>query len=155
MIVGGWQVTGITTFSRGQYLQPTLGVDWLNIGAFSSSRPNVVGNISANRSLPDAYLNPAAFDYPRDASGNPIHVEGNAGRNTVEQPGLDNWDVGLVKNASIGERAKLQFRCETFNTWNHTQFGPANMATTSASFGKITSVLVSPRLVQLGMRLSY
>ncbi len=54
-------------------------------------------NIEEGRQLPDRYLNPAAFDFPRDAQGNRIRVQGNAGRNTIQQPGINNWDIGLVQ----------------------------------------------------------
>ena len=36
----------------------------------------------------------AAFDYPRNAAGKPMHIPGNAARNSIEQPGLNNWDLG-------------------------------------------------------------
>jgi hypothetical protein len=154
-IAGGWQVSGITTFSKGQYQTPSVGVDWLNIGSFNSSRPNIIGDYTAGRSFPDAYINGAAFDYPRNAAGQPVHIPGNAARNSIEQPGLNNWDLGVIKNTRIKERFNIQFRYETFNTWNHTQFGPANLTMTSANVGKITSLNVGPRRTQLGLRLQY
>lgn len=154
-IVGGWQVTGITTFASGQYKSASLGVDWLNAGAFTTSQPNIIGDIKQGRSLPDAYLNPAAFDYPLDGAGNRIHIPGNAGRNTIEDPGINNWDLGIFKNTRIGERFNTQFRLEMFNAWNHTQFGTANLSMTSATFGQITSTLVGPRRMQLGLRLQF
>lgn len=154
-ILGGWQFSGISTFSKGQFQTPGIGVDWLNIGSFNSSRPNIIGDYTAGRSLPDAYINPTAFDYPRNAAGQPVHIPGNAARNSIEQPGLNNWDVGVVKNTRIHERFNIQFRWETFNTWNHTQFGPANLSMTSANVGKITSLMVGPRRTQLGLRLQF
>jgi hypothetical protein len=154
-IVGGWQFSGITTFSKGQFQTPSIGVDWLNIGSFDSSRPNIVGSYTAGRRYPDAYVTRAAFDYPRDANGQPIHIPGNAARNSIEQPGLNNWDVGVIKNTHVHERFNIQFRWETFNTWNHTQFGPSNLTMTSANLGTITSVLVSPRRTQMGLRLQF
>ncbi|HZT28343.1 MAG TPA: TonB-dependent receptor [Bryobacteraceae bacterium] len=149
LILGGWQLTGITTFARGQYQTPSLGVDWLNLGSFTTSRPNIIGNISAGRSLPDAYLSPAAFATPA------THVEGNAGRGSVEQPGINNWDLGIVKNTRVGERFNAQFRWEMFNAWNHTQFGAATLSLASVNFGKIGSTLIGPRHMQFGIRLMY
>jgi hypothetical protein len=154
-IISGWQATGITTFSMGQFQTATLGVDWLNAGSFTQSRPNIIGDVKMGRSLPDAYVNPAAFDYPRDASGQRVHLEGNGGSRTIEQPGINNWDIGVFKNTRVKERFNAQFRWELFNAWNHTQFGTANLSMTSANFGKITSVLVGPRRMQFGLRLSF
>lgn len=154
-VIGGWQATGITTFAMGQFQTPGLGVDWINAGSFTASRPNIIGPYKAGRSLPDAYVNPAAFDYPRDSTGQRIHVEGNAARNSIEQPGINNWDMGVVKNTRVGERANVQFRCEMFNAWNHTQFGTASLNLASANFGRITGLLVGPRRMQLGLRVTY
>jgi hypothetical protein len=154
-VIGGWQFSGITTFSKGQFNSASLGVDWMNIGSFDASRPNIVGPVAAARSLPDSYVNPSAFDYPLNAAGQRIHVEGNAGRNTIEQPGINNWDLGVFKNTPLHERYNLQFRWEMFNAWNHTQFGPANLSLTSATFGRITSALIGPRRMQFGLRLHF
>lgn len=154
-LLGGWQVSGIATFSEGQFQTATLGTDWLIIGAFTQSRPNLVGDATEGRQLPDRYLNPAAFDFPRDAQGNRIRVQGDAGRNTIQQPGINNWDIGLSKNLRFRDRYTLQFRWETFNTWNHTQFGSANLNTSSPTFGSITSTRVGPRRMQFGIRASF
>jgi hypothetical protein len=154
-VLGGWQVSGIATFSEGQFQTPTLGTDWLFIGAFTQSRPNIVGNPAEGRQLPDFYLNPAAFDFPRDAEGNRIRVQGNAGRNSIQQPGINNWDIGLFKNFRMRDRYNLQVRWETFNTWNHTQFGSANLNTSSPTFGRIGGIRVEPRRMQFGLRLNF
>ncbi|SRR5260370_20170868 len=84
-----------------------------------------------------------------------VGLEGNAGRNTIEQPGINNWDLGLVKNTQVGERFNVQFRWEMFNAWNHTQFGAANLSVTNVNFGKITSTLIGPRRMQFGLRLKF
>ncbi len=153
-VIGGWQVNGIVTIAQGQFQTATLGTDWLFIGAFSQSRPNIVGDPAEGRELPDRYLNRAAFDVPRDAAGNPIRVQGNGGRNTIQQPGINNWDIGVFKNVQTAG-FNLQFRMETFNTWNHTQFGSANLNTSSPSFGRIGGTRVGPRRIQLGLRVTF
>jgi outer membrane receptor protein involved in Fe transport len=153
--LGGWQVSGIVTFSEGQYQTVTLGTDWLFIGSFTQSRPNIIGDPTANRSFPDAYLDPAAFDFPKDAQGNRIRVQGDAGRNTIQQPGINNWDIGLFKNFRVRDRVNVQFRWETFNTWNHTQFGSANVNMSNPAFGRITSLRVPPRRMQFGLRVTF
>jgi Carboxypeptidase regulatory-like domain/TonB dependent receptor len=148
-LLGGWQVTGITTFSQGQAQTPTLGIDWLLIGNFSSSRPNIIGDVKAGRSLPDNYVNTSAFEQPGD------HIQGNAGRGSIRQPGINNWDLGVIKNNRIGERLSMQFRWEMFNAFNHTQFGGANLNMASMNFGKITGTLIGPRRMQVGLKLVF
>jgi hypothetical protein len=155
LLVGGWELNGILTFAQGQFNTLNLGSDWINVGSFSRSIPNVIGDPFAGTSSPDKFWNAAAFDFPRDASGTRIRVVGNAGRNTYQQPGLNNWDMGLSKNFRITERFRSQFRWETFNTLNHTQFGSANTNTQSATFGAITGTRVTARRMQLGLKVMW
>jgi hypothetical protein len=155
LIAGGWQVNGIATFAQGQFQTLALGSDWVLVGSFSKSIPDIVGDYKANRLLPDHYLNPAAFDFPKDAQGNRVRRVGNGGRNSIQQPGLNNWDLGVFKNIRITEQFNAQLRWETFNSWNHTQFGSANLTTTSPNFGRILSTRVGPRRMQLGLKLSW
>jgi len=154
-MLGGWQTSGILTFSQGQFQTLNLGSDWILVGSFSRSIPNVIGDPFAGRTLPDRYWNPAAFDFPRDAQGNRIRVVGNAGRNTYQQPGINNWDTSLFKNFRVTEKVNTQFRWETFNTLNHTQFGNANVNTQSPTFGAITSTRITARRMQLGLKVTW
>ena len=41
------------------------------------------------------------------------------GLNVLIGPGFSQWDVALMKNFTIQERVRLQFRAESFNIWNH------------------------------------
>ena len=47
------------------------------------------------------------------------------GRNTFESPGVNVWNLGLFKNTKLTERATLQFRVDTFNTFNHRNYSLA------------------------------
>jgi hypothetical protein len=67
-------------------------------------------------------------------------------------PGFSDFDLALLKETKL-ERLTLQFRAESFNALNHTIFGSPNNNLSSSSFGKITSVRISPREIQLGLKL--
>lgn len=147
-LVGGWQLNTITTLTAGQYGTATLPTDWLNIGAFSQSRPNVDWSlVTKGRTLPTRYLNPAAFTYPT------THIEGNVGRNTIALPGYANVDLSLFKSAKIYRGSIFQLRFEFFNVLNHTQFNGPNLVLGSG-FGQITSTR-APRIIQLGGRIQW
>ncbi len=149
-IVGGWQLNGITTFSAGQYHTITTAQFWPNISpSFNTSVPNVIGNATAGQDPRGLWFNPAAFAYPT------LHVEGNAGRNQFEVPGIANWDMSLFKDTKITERLAAQLRFEAFNIFNHTQFGVPNMTWPNPTFGQITSTQVDARRLQLGLRLTF
>jgi len=47
------------------------------------------------------------------------------GRNTFESPGANVWNLGLFKNTKLSESMTLQFRVDTFNTFNHRNFSLA------------------------------
>lgn len=146
--IGGWQINTITTLTAGQYGTATLPTDWLNIGAFSQSRPNVNWSlVKKGRRLPTQYLNPAAFSFPS------THIEGNVGRNTIALPGYGNIDFSLFKAFPAYRESFVQLRFEFFNLLNHTQFnGPGGSL--GPGFGVITSDR-GPRVIQLGARVQW
>lgn len=147
-VVGGWQLNTITTIAAGPYSTATLNSDWLNIGTFSQSRPNVDrSSAKQGRKVPTQYFNPAAFTFPS------THIEGNAGRNTLEQPGSWNADVSLFKGFSLPRESSFQLRFEFFNVFNNVQWGYAN-TTVGPGFGEITGAN-SARVIQLGGRLQW
>jgi hypothetical protein len=63
---------------------------------------------------------------------------GNSGRNILIGPGFSQWDVALMKNFSLHERARLQFRAESFNIWNHPAFTGINTTVFFDAAGKPT-----------------
>jgi hypothetical protein len=73
----------------------------------------------------------------------------------IRGDGLDNWDISLVKNTGITERARLQFRTEFVNALNHAQFSTPNTTPTSSSFGRVTSTAQWPRTIQFGMKVIF
>ena len=79
----------------------------------------------------------------------PRHAR-NAKRRFFYGPGIDNYDMALLKNVKLTESKSLQFRFEGFNVFNHAQFyGPAsvNGNINSSTFGQVVSA-AAPRLMQ-------
>jgi hypothetical protein len=71
-----------------------------------------------------------------------LGVKSNLGRNTVRSPGFQVWNMSLFKNTRIGERFNLQFRVETYNTFNHRNFSitaPSSLGTVVANNALSTS----------------
>jgi hypothetical protein len=152
LAVGGWTTTAISTFESG----PEFDVEMPNytINPFITTRPNRVcngkdpslsGNLRTNGMM---YFDTNCFPEPTAGSF------GTAGHNALTGPGLNNWDIGLQKYFTLTERAKLQFRCEMFNAFNHAQFGAPDSTVEDTTFGKVTSAN-SPRLIQLALRLVF
>ncbi|MEZ5365420.1 MAG: TonB-dependent receptor [Bryobacterales bacterium] len=154
-IFGGWQMTGIVSMQTGQYYNVTLANSAAELGTNGPGvwRPNVIGDHRVANPSPAQWFNPAAFATPLDANGNPTY--GNLGRNSMQEGGIFNWDVGLMKSFQLTERFKLQFRWEVFNVTNHPSYGTPNTNISSPDAGKITSTLGLPRQQQFGLRFSF
>ena len=154
-IFGGWQMTGIMSLQTGQYYDLTLANSAAELGTngVGAWRPDVIGDHEIANPSPDLWLNPDAFTTPLDAAGNPTF--GNMGRNSLQEAGIFNWDVGLMKNFRVTERVGVQFRWEVFNVTNHPSYGTPNTNLSSPDVGKITSTNSLPRQQQFGLRVSF
>ena len=69
-------------------------------------------------------------------------------------PGINKWDVAMLKNFVFHENARLQFRGETFNTFNHANLDAVGGTFGSGTFGQVTSAR-DPRTMQLGLKLEF
>jgi Carboxypeptidase regulatory-like domain len=150
-ILGNWQVNGIATFQRG-FPYSIYANDLGNLlDSNGAQRATVVGspNPSGFHSTIGEWFNTAAFIQP--AAG----VYGNTGRNILRAPGIDSWNLSLFKNFPIKERANLQLRFESFNAFNHSQWGVPNNNVSSPQFGQITSTNIPGRINQLGGKLTW
>lgn len=152
--VDGWSLNTITTFMTGNYYNVGVNGDRANVGGSYQERANVVpgcqdnGNLARGDRTIQRYFNTGCFVLP------PFGTFGTTGRNIVEVPGLNNWDVSVIKNTPISERVSAQLRGEFFNAWNHAQFGVPDMAVNSPTFGMITTAR-APREIQLALRLDW
>ncbi len=149
--LGNWQVNGIITLQRGfpySITSPDIGGV---LDALAGNRADVVGNAypSGFHQSIAQWFNTAAFIEA------PAGVFGSSGRNILRAPGLENVDLSLFKNFPIRERANLQLRLESFNAFNHTQWGTPNFDASSPQFGQINSVNVPGRINQLGGKFTW
>jgi len=157
----GWSLTGITRVSTG--FPVTLSSD--GDRSLQGSIPNGVNNHSLD--LPDFAPGPLDLNHnPRNAlpyfnlalfSPNALGTPGNSPRRFFSGPGMFNTDLALVKSFPLGESKTLQFRLETFNTFNHTQFfgpGAVNGDISSALFGHVVKA-ASPRLMQAALKFAF
>jgi len=179
-LLGGWQVSGITTALSGAPFTVSTGNTAFpdnaglasgignSVQAFTSlvANPNTV--TQAQR---DAYsgifgvlgFNPDAFAAPVGLT------DGTFGRNNLRLPGRLNFDFGLFKSFPIKERYAFEFRWENFNVFNHTQLDAIGGNTSSSGTGAIASVgcyscnsqallytaAHNPRIMQFGLRFQF
>ena len=77
------------------------------------------------------------------------------GRNTVYGPGLQTLDFALMRDFTLTERMRFQFRGEFFNALNHTNLGTPDRFVNTPQFGTITETTTPGREIQLSARLSF
>ena len=119
-LIGNWQLAGIVTAQTGNWFTITDALTNVStsdggggVGAFQV-RPNVVGNPNARPCVPGTLFNTCAF-----VDNTIPFTFGNAGRNIVKGPGLQNWDFSIFKVFPVREEMHFEFRTEFFNVWNH------------------------------------
>jgi hypothetical protein len=168
--IGGWELTSIATFQKG-FPFSVLGNDTYGLLSAYNQRANINGpaNSGFDKSL-SKWFNTGSFSQPLAG------VFGSSGRNILRDPGINNFDIGLLKNFAVYDRINLQIRAETFNTFNHAQYGvdptsPTAAASgpgtgavdrnvndvgsaTNANFGQVVSARPG-RVLQLGAKLTF
>jgi hypothetical protein len=123
-MVGGWQVGSIYTLQTGLPGYPSPGPDQSNTGLGNNAdRLNATGiSPKLDNPTPSAWFNVNAFALE------PFGTFGNAGRNTILNPGRNSWDFSILKDFRVIEGHTLQFRFEAFNFANHPNWGnPGNL----------------------------
>lgn len=158
-LADGWQVTGILTLQGGQPFSVLTGANRSSTG-LGDDRPDLTGNPNSGPHTVAQWFNTSAFTL------NAPLAFGDAGRNIVNGPGFHDYDMAILKDTSITERVKLQFRAECFNLFNHPNFALPRNVMSSPSFGTLfqtpdvaqgTVGLGSggPRLLQLALKLNF
>jgi carboxypeptidase family protein/TonB-dependent receptor-like protein len=124
---------------------------------------SVVGYVAAN----------PASKYVQAGLGSNTNI---VGRDTIDTPGLNLWNIAVIKSTRIGERVNLQIRAETYNTFNHRNYSiglPSNnggldsatnanpfdaglvLVTAPQSFLNFTQLSGGNRTMQLGLKIIF
>jgi hypothetical protein len=170
-LLGGWTVSAISQFQTGNPTTIATGDDFAGVGPGSGSQlwilngdikqdakfSNGVGdqNFWFQVSQPGKTCNPSNrtnVGGTKDPSSC-LFTEPTAGtfsnqrsRGIIYQPGFQNHNLTLVKDFSLTERHRIQFRAEAYNWLNHPNLGQTNgngngvdVNPTSTTFGKVTT----------------
>lgn len=120
-VLDNWQVSGIASFISGGPYSATLD---------TTTAKNITGGgevvVTGNAVLPKSqrtfnrYFNTSVFALPA------VDTIGNQWTSSFYGPGVNDWDISLMKNIPIKERVTTQLRLDMFNAFNHTQFNSVN-----------------------------
>jgi hypothetical protein len=133
-VLGGWQLSGITTFQTGTPFSVRNAANFpdnagvanrAGIGSYADliGDPKSPPPVTFFKDVPGPLLfNPSAFAAPRGLTF------GNSGRNSLSNPRRTNFDMALFKLFAVSESKWFEFRAEAFNIFNHTQWAGINNA---------------------------
>jgi hypothetical protein len=157
-VVGGWQLNVIAThnsptpFTVYDSANVSLQANSPPISGYPASRPDLIGNPNSGPHTVADWINASAF-----LRLNPVTQAGqfgNAGRDIARGPAFTNVDASLMRTFRLMEAKSLEFRAESFNIANHTNFGLPVADLNSPNFGQILSAN-SPRLMQFALKLMF
>ncbi|MFP5275939.1 MAG: carboxypeptidase regulatory-like domain-containing protein [Acidobacteriota bacterium] len=171
-LIGNWEVNGISTFQSGfpiafednnpnqlqnLYAQGNAGPgtgagvtrpNYSPTNTGCNAHPAVGGKPSARLK---SWFNTACYTVPGQwAFGNEPRVDPN-----LRSQGIDSTDFSVSKAFPIHDRYRVDFRMESFNLFNWTQFSAPNDQADTTIFGQVTSTANNPRLIQLSGRFSF
>ncbi len=159
----GWAISGVTRYSTGlpvtfQSFGDNALVQVQNNGVNSVSidLPNYNPSLGPLNINHDPRRNPLAFNTTL-FSPNALGMFGTSSRRFFYGPGINNYDMALRKLTRVTESSSLEFRFETFNTFNHAQFdgaGSVDGNRDDATFGKILKSQPG-RVSQVALKLSF
>ena len=144
----GWALDGVGSARTATPVDITYSAD-IGYGVFNW-RPDVVPGQPLYISDPNVAggrrFNANAFETPNVYPG----VQGTLGRNVLRGFPVEQLNLTIRREFPIYERAKLQFRVEMFNAFNHPAFADPSGLLQSTNFGYSTQT-VSQSLGQGGL----
>jgi hypothetical protein len=150
-VIGGWGISGITVFQTGTPQNVSYnGSDTIGTTG-TQNRPNLIAGITYPKTQTAWFSKGSYADPVAPWFGGPNQGFGDAGKDNVRTPGLNNTNLSLTKNIMFTshEGPRIELRFESFNTFNKTQFNGINANSHDNNFGQVTSIY-SPRILELG-----
>lgn len=155
-LLGGWQLNGFFTFQSGAPFtvlngsDPAGALSGINTLVGDAIRPNLAtGQPLSTMTIPEIIAAGGASLFQRITAAQRV---GNAGRNILRADGINNVDLGIFKNTTIGENHRLQFRAEFNNATNTRDFGIPEGRVNSANFLNEWGTNGGNRRIVLGVR---
>ncbi len=152
--LNGWAISGITAFQSGFPIRITSSDDFELQSSFDFELPGQPDIVAPFRKLDPRGPGNLGFD-PNSFAPQALGTTGNAPRTICCGPGLNNFDIAVLKETKLSERVGLQFRAEFFNVVNHAQFAnPDGDISDGPDFGRVKRVR-DPRLIQFALKLFF
>ena len=190
-IAGGWTVSAITSFQTGNpfsifsnngssesdnfldradVIGPVqIFKDPRQMRTFSPSPDGIHGSCLSGPTTGHFVFDPTNLVCATGVPGGvPLFSHGDSGRNFLRGPGINDWDISILKDFKFTESKSLEFQANFFNAFNHVQFfGPSSSEGASgfsSNFGQVTSDTTpstttayyrGPRLIQFALKVYF
>ncbi|MGE5327276.1 MAG: hypothetical protein ACM3NO_09580, partial [Deltaproteobacteria bacterium] len=153
-LTSNWNLASLFQAQSGMPFTVSVFGDTANAGTLLGENPvraNVTGQplFPAGTHTAAEWFNSKAFATP------PAFTFGNAGRNTVEGPGMELLDMAMTREFHLREKLGFQVRGELFNALNHTNLGTPNRFVNTPQFGTVTMAMHPGREAQLSARIVF
>ena len=169
-LLGGWQLAGTFVKQTGEPVAPSFsGVnDPIGLGGGYTNYPNVINKITYHHKVNDwfdTYANGGVGTLSADPlapptagyAGGPNLGFGDGRKDTFVGPGKTDFTTSLYKNFAITESSHFEFRAESYNTFNHTEFTSINTGWSNSKGGQYGTATgdAGPRVLQLGAKIVF
>jgi hypothetical protein len=159
----GWQLSGFfqaqtgtpySIFAPEPELQTAIQYAALTNGSgglyrLGFGRPNLCGTLDTQ----GADITEEAFN--RGALCTAFGQNGNLGRNVLRAPAQSRFDLGIVKTTKLSETVGVEIGWDVFNVFNKANFGTPDFELGSPDFGRITTTVGGPRVMQFRAKLKF
>jgi hypothetical protein len=171
-LLGGWRISGVAQFQTGAPCGVGMNADYAGVGPseFGSFGCGSEGEFWVMNGKPRilhqfaGYGGTGKYFSTTNSDGTPIFTPPAQGtfnhqqgvRNSIYQPGYQDWNLSLKKKFAITESANMEFTTDAYNFINHPNWSGPNLNPTSGQFGQVTGKsTTNPRTLQVGLHLTY
>jgi hypothetical protein len=122
-VIGGWQLAGTLILQDGQPFTPVMSSSANSYSLAGNNFqwfPNIIGNPKLANRNQNQWFNEAAFAVPAPGTF------GDARRNQLTGPGLEQVNLGLGKTFHFTEGINVEVRADANNAFNHPSLGLPN-----------------------------
>ena len=162
-LLGGWQLAGTIQMQTGSPCGIGTNNDFAGVGEFGSFGCGSEGQFWVLNGTPT--ISTGAFAGPTGNASSVKYFTANVTqptpgtfnlqkgvRDSVYQPGIQDWNLALIKTFAINDRSGIQFRAQGYDFINHPNLSGPQLTPTSSQFGEITSKTGLARTLQLSLR---
>jgi hypothetical protein len=171
-LLNGWQLSGIITFQSGFPIRFLSSADNELMNSFDFELPGEPDQLGPFRTQDPRthngyYFDQASFTENASDDSAPPCTDGatfncfqpslfgrigTTRRTLCCGPGINNFDISILKRTNLSESRALEFRADFFNIANHTQFtNPSGNTSDGEDFGRVRRAR-DPRLVQFAVK---